>query len=151
MAKGKRTLVDLFAGCGGVGLGFHEAGFETILANEMHPDPAETYRKNLLTRNEQRMVVGSIQKVLTNKHLDQLGMKQFETDCVAGGPPCQGFSNAGPNIASDPRNQLYKSYLSFVKLVEPKIILIENVAGIASKFNSSSLITFGISFSLQFC
>ena len=48
MAKSKPTLVDLFAGCGGVALGFHDAGFETLFANEMHPDPAETYRKNLL-------------------------------------------------------------------------------------------------------
>jgi DNA (cytosine-5)-methyltransferase 1 len=134
MAKGKRTLVDLFAGCGGVGLGFHEAGFETILANEMHPDPAETYRKNLLTRNEQRMVVGSIQKVLTNKHLDQLGMKQFETDCVAGGPPCQGFSNAGPNIASDPRNQLYREYLRVVRKIKPKSVFFENVPGFSTRY-----------------
>jgi len=45
MAKKKLTLVDLFAGCGGVALGFHDAGFETLIANEMHPDPADTYRK----------------------------------------------------------------------------------------------------------
>ena len=48
MGGGAHTLVDLFAGCGGLGLGFHNAGFETILANELHPDPAETYVKNLL-------------------------------------------------------------------------------------------------------
>jgi len=95
MAKSKPTLVDLFAGCGGVALGFHDAGFETLFANEMHPDPADTYRKNLLVGKEERMIVGPMQKFLQNKHIDQLGIKPFEVDCVAGGPPCQGFSSAG--------------------------------------------------------
>ena len=48
MAEAKPTLVDLFAGCGGVALGFHEAGYQTLVANEMHPDPALTYRKTCL-------------------------------------------------------------------------------------------------------
>ena len=57
---------------------------------------------------------------------------------IVGGPPCQGFSNAGKRKEADPRNQLYKSYLSFVESGEPKILLIENVAGIASKFSKTS-------------
>ena len=72
MGSENPTLVDLFAGCGGLGLGFHQAGFETILANELHPDPAETYVQNLLEGKQERMLVGNISQVLTNKVLREL-------------------------------------------------------------------------------
>lgn len=134
MAKSKPTLVDLFAGCGGVALGFHDAGFETLFANEMHPDPAETYRKNLLVGAEERMIVGPVQKVFQNKHIDELGIKPFEVDCVAGGPPCQGFSNAGPNIANDPRNKLYRQYLRVIRKIKPKSLFFENVPGFCKRY-----------------
>ena len=134
MAKNKPTLVDLFAGCGGVALGFHNAGFETLFANEMHPDPAETYRKNLLVGEEEKMIIGPMQKVLQNKHIEQLGIKPFEVDCVAGGPPCQGFSNAGPNIATDPRNKLYRQYLRVIRKIKPKSLFFENVPGFTTKY-----------------
>ena len=134
MAKSRPTLVDLFAGCGGVALGFHDAGFETLFANEMHPDPAETYRKNLLIGAEEKMIVGPIQKVFQNKHIDVLGIKPFEVDCVAGGPPCQGFSNAGPNIAHDPRNKLYREYLRVIRKIKPKSLFFENVPGFCKKY-----------------
>jgi DNA (cytosine-5)-methyltransferase 1 len=134
MAKSKPTLVDLFAGCGGVALGFHDAGFETLFANEMHSDPAETYRKNLLVGAEEKMIVGPVQKVFQNKHIDQLGIKPFEVDCVAGGPPCQGFSNAGPNIATDPRNKLYREYLRVIRKIKPKTLFFENVPGFTSRY-----------------
>lgn len=134
MAKKKLTLVDLFAGCGGVALGFHDVGFETLIANEMHPDPADTYRKNLLVGKEERMIVGPMQKFLQNKHIDQLGIKPFEVDCVAGGPPCQGFSNAGPNIATDPRNKLYREYLRVIRKIKPKSLFFENVPGFTTRY-----------------
>ena len=134
MAKKKLTLVDLFAGCGGVALGFHYVGFETLIANEMHPDPADTYRKNLLVGKEERMIVGPMQKFLQNKHIDQLGIKPFEVDCVAGGPPCQGFSNAGPNIATDPRNKLYREYLRVIRKIKPKSLFFENVPGFTTRY-----------------
>ena len=61
------TLLDLFSGCGGLGLGFHQAGFETILANEINVDPATTYTQNLLSGNEERMLLGPIQSQLPTK------------------------------------------------------------------------------------
>lgn len=134
MARGKHTLVDLFAGCGGLGLGFHNAGFETILANELHPDPAETYVKNLLHKHPERMLVGSISKVLSNKNLRQIGIDKKDITCVAGGPPCQGFSMAGAGIADDPRNKLYKEYLRTVRFLKPKTVVFENVPGFATRY-----------------
>lgn len=134
MAEAKPTLVDLFAGCGGVALGFHEAGFQTLVANELHPDPALTYQKNLLVGCEDKMIVGPMQKVFQNKHIDELGIKPFEVDCVAGGPPCQGFSNAGPNIANDPRNKLYREYLRVIRKIKPKTLFFENVPGFSNRY-----------------
>jgi DNA (cytosine-5)-methyltransferase 1 len=134
MAGEKHTLVDLFAGCGGLGLGFHNAGFETILANELHPDPAETYVQNLLQKHPERMLVGSISKVFSNKNLRLIGINKKDITCVAGGPPCQGFSMAGAGIADDPRNRLYKEYLRTVRFLKPKTVVFENVPGFATRY-----------------
>ncbi|OUX30908.1 MAG: hypothetical protein CBE24_05915 [bacterium TMED264] len=59
--------------------------------------------------------------------MDELGINPFEVDCVAGGPPCQGFSNAGPNIANDPRNKLYRQYLRVIRKIKPKSLFCDNV------------------------
>ena len=134
MGGRKFTLVDLFAGCGGLGYGFHLAGFETLLANELHPDPAATYRYNLIQENEERMIVGPIQKSLTNKFIETLGILPGDVDCVAGGPPCQGFSMAGKGNPDDPRNRLYKEYLRVVRKIKPKSVLFENVPGFANRY-----------------
>ena len=134
MAGGAHTLVDLFAGCGGLGLGFHNAGFETILANEIHPDPAETYVENLLKEHPERMFVGSISSVFSNKRLAKTSIKKHEVTCVAGGPPCQGFSMAGAGLANDPRNKLYKEYLRVVRFIKPKTVVFENVPGFATRY-----------------
>ena len=119
MAEDRATLVDLFAGCGGLALGFHQAGFETACANELHPDPALTYSSNLLGENKERMKVGPISKVLSNKKIEELGLNDLQIDCVAGGPPCQGFSNAGRGDPEDPRNSLFKEYLRVVRKIQP--------------------------------
>ncbi len=134
MAEDRATLVDLFAGCGGLALGFHQAGFETACANELHPDPALTYSSNLLGENKERMKVGPISKVLSNKKIEELGLNDLQIDCVAGGPPCQGFSNAGRGDPEDPRNSLFKEYLRVVRKIQPKSIVFENVPGFANRY-----------------
>ena len=134
MSGNDLTLVDLFAGCGGLGLGFHNAGFQTILANELHPDPAKTYQENLLKNKQGKMVVGDISKVLSNKEIDSMGLNSSEVTCVAGGPPCQGFSMAGPGVANDPRNNLYRDYLRVVKRISPDSIVFENVPGFMNRY-----------------
>lgn len=134
MGSNRYTLVDLFSGCGGLGLGFHQAGFETLLANELHPDPAKTYTENLLPNHPERMKVGPISEVLSNTKLQELGLKKKEVTCVAGGPPCQGFSMAGAGIADDPRNKLYREYLRVIRQLRPKTLVFENVPGFASRY-----------------
>ena len=138
MVGDSATLVDLFAGCGGLALGFHQAGFETICANELHPDAALTYSRNLLVENEEIMKVGPINKVMSNKKIGKLGLDNSEVDCVAGGPPCQGFSGIGHRRTHKlekkdiPTNHLFHEMINAIVKLQPKVFLFENVEGILS-------------------
>lgn len=110
------TLIDLFAGCGGMTSGFRAAGFEPILAVEHNLHAAATYASNF---GEDHTFWGDIGDAL------EAGIP--EADIVIGGPPCQGFSNLGSKDVNDPRNQLWKRYLEVVERANPKVFVIENV------------------------
>lgn len=129
------TLIDLFSGCGGLGLGMHQSGFRTVLANELHPDPASTYINNLIPKDPEIMKIGPIQEVLSDDFLDKWTRKNdFDIDCIAGGPPCQGFSVAGKGKSDDHRNTLIHEFLRVVKKIRPKTIIFENVPGFANRY-----------------
>lgn len=150
----KLRFIDLFAGCGGLSLGALKSGFTGEIAIEKQENAFNTLHHNLVCEKKNELRTNSeIKSFEWPDHIerknhciddflkeneDYLKSLKGKIDLIIGGPPCQGFSNAGKRNEKDPRNQLYKSYLNFVKHVEPSIILIENVAGIASKFNESS-------------
>jgi len=124
------TLVDLFAGAGGLSCGLQQAGFTPILANEMNPDYAHTYEKN---HPSTKMVVGDIRQLCEVDLRNYLAVKEGEVDLLAGGPPCQGFSiNAPIRSLDDDRNHLFKDYIRITDALRPKVLLIENVPGIIS-------------------
>ena len=119
-------VIDLFAGCGGLSLGFEMAGFEVPLAVEIDAWASETYKNN-----------HPATKVLTNditqvKDLGTLLDKSIEIDGIIGGPPCQGFSLSGNRDKNDPRNSLFMEFVRFVKFYKPKFFVMENVAGLLS-------------------
>ncbi len=118
--------IDLFAGCGGFSTGFLQAGFTISKAVEINTEIAETYRKN---HPDTQMLVSDIGLVDNTAYFSE-----NECDAIIGGPPCQGFSMAGARIrggfVDDPRNYLFKHYFNVVKIVRPKIFLLENVKGI---------------------
>lgn len=126
------TLIDLFAGCGGLSLGLEQAGFTPIFANEIVPEYLETYKRNHHLKDSQYFV-GDIKDL--NQHIDGY-LKEFgDVDLVCGGPPCQGFSMANrQRIIDDPRNQLYKEFLVFLSHVRPRFFLMENVRGMKNKW-----------------
>lgn len=116
------TVIDLFAGCGGMTAGFVREGFDPIFAVEWDLHAAATYAANY---GETHMRWGDIADVAT--------ADIPEANVVIGGPPCQGFSNLGSRQVDDPRNQLWRQYLRFVTAARPSVFVIENV----DRFRSS--------------
>jgi len=126
----KKTMVDLFAGAGGLSCGLEMAGFKPVLANELVPEYAKTYKHN---HPHTELVGGDVREVCATSIRKRLGVKKGEIDLLAGGPPCQGFSiNAPIRSLDDDRNHLFKEYIRIAKELMPKAILIENVPGIIS-------------------
>jgi len=137
----KYTVIDLFAGCGGLSLGLYQAGWCGLFAIEKNPFAFETLKYNLIDNKKHfdwpkwlPKTNHDINEVLKN-YSEQLEALQGKVDLVAGGPPCQGFSMAGKRVKDDIRNQLVFSYIKFIKLVQPKMILFENVKGFTYAFN----------------
>lgn len=117
----KPTVVDLFAGAGGMTSGFVAAGFKPVLAVEWDLHAAATYAANF---GEHHMFWGDI--------ADLPNSKVPRADVVIGGPPCQGFSNLGARDPLDPRNKLWLEYMRVVLQARPKVFVLENVDRFAS-------------------
>ncbi|TXD54411.1 MULTISPECIES: DNA cytosine methyltransferase [unclassified Polaribacter] len=179
--KNSYNYIDLFAGAGGLTIGFGNKGFHLEMANDIAEPALNTLKKNLIKThpktNEDRVILGDIKELY--EHLgngdviyDMQGHTVIETkkevelrkkarsikgndavknilsgishiDVLIGGPPCQGFSMIGRSkkatlqertkgFIDDPRNQLFKYYLKFAEKLSPKLVLIENVKGLAS-------------------
>jgi DNA (cytosine-5)-methyltransferase 1 len=144
--------VDLFAGCGGLSLGFERAGFELLLAVEKSEMATETLSHNLVqpiadskewkdyvrnsTLEEQfknKIITKELRELLDSEELMQK-IINAKVDMVVGGPPCQGFSMAGRRNPNDVRNILPWQFLEFVERVNPKAVVIENVVGMSRNF-----------------
>lgn len=112
------TAVSLFCGAGGLDLGFEQAGFKTVWANDFDKDACKTHQN----WSNAKVVCGDISKVDVEDIPD--------SDIILGGFPCQGFSLSGPRKIDDSRNVLYKHYVRIVKAKQPKIFVGENVKGL---------------------
>lgn len=118
----KRTLIDLFAGVGGLSLGFEQAGFDVVFANEFNDSIAQAYIKN---RKNPNMLVGDITKLDLPSVFGGFADK---VDVVVGGPPCQGYSQKGMRrTIHDDRNFLFKHYVKVIEIVRPRYFVMENV------------------------
>lgn len=120
-------VIDLFAGAGGLSYGFEQAGLVVDLAIEKDAWAVETYKLNHRNKNV-------IEADITTLSDDFFERYKGKIDVVMGGPPCQGFSIAASNRRreNDSRNTLYQQFLRVVNIVEPKIVLIENVKEIVN-------------------
>ena len=119
--------VDLFAGAGGMTLGFEQAGFDVVAAVEIDPIHAAVHRFNFPdTAVLARSVVG-----LTGQNIrDVSGIGKKPVDVVFGGPPCQGFSLIGHRMLEDPRNHLVKEFVRIVVELDARTFVLENVKGL---------------------
>ena len=118
------NVIDLFCGCGGLSLGFQQAGFRILMGIDNNPTAIETFNRNfggagvcanLLDFNESEIVNS---KIATQK-----------IDVIIGGPPCQGFSaaNRWGDSSRDERNKLFFEFVKFVDFFKPRAVVIENV------------------------
>ncbi len=207
-AKRKRpTAFSFFAGCGGMDLGFIQAGFEVVGANEYDTEASLTYMVNLCSypvqihyiegmKDKERLNTaceryifgvkgkkhkgqplpdrnppeldtpfrlynklgtgfagsgyikhhpeqapvrnfwfGDVRKLKGKDILNALGMKEGEIDCVCGGPPCQGFSQAGKQDIADPRNNLVYEFGRLIVELQPKTFVMEEVPAIVNFYD----------------
>lgn len=127
--KTKLNLTSLFAGCGGLDLGFRQAGFKIVWANEWDKDIWQTYEKNH-----------------SNIYLDRRDIRHIPStdipDCIGivGGPPCQSWSEAGSQRGlKDERGQLFLEYIRILYDKQPWFFLAENVSGMLHKKHDIAL------------
>lgn len=124
-------MADMFAGCGGFSLGMEKAGFTSWFVNEIEPGFCATYQYNHILSNE-HYFIGDIREL--NARIGEFEKYLKDIDIVIGGPPCQGFSMANrQRIIDDPRNELYKAYLTFLSYVRPMFFVMENVKGMRKR------------------
>ncbi len=124
----KRPLgIDLFAGAGGMSLGFEQAGFDVAAAVEIDPIHCAIHKFNfpdtvVIPRSVSELSGADIRKLA--------GIGDRQIDCVFGGPPCQGFSLIGQRVLDDPRNSLVMDFVRLVSELDAKTFVFENVKGL---------------------
>lgn len=119
------TAISLFSGAGGLDMGFENAGFRTIWANDFETDACKTHEN----WSNAKVVCGDIGKIDADEIPD--------ADIMLGGFPCQGFSLSGPRKIDDSRNVLYKHYVRIVRAKKPLMFVGENVKGLLTMGNGS--------------
>ena len=123
------NIVSLFAGCGGLDLGFEKAGFNVVWANEYDKSIHKTYRLN---HPDTTLNTSDIRTLS--------GLDIPDCDGIIGGPPCQAWSEGGKRLGiEDSRGQLFFDYIRIVKDKQPKFFVIENVQGILEEKHKDSL------------
>ncbi len=121
------NCIDLFCGCGGLSLGFENAGINILVGIDAWQDAITTFNYN---HKNAKGICADLSTLQPNEIERELNGKSV--DLIIGGPPCQGFSIAGKRIVDDDRNKLYKSFVRFVEYYKPKAFLMENVPNILS-------------------
>ncbi|RSZ56862.1 DNA cytosine methyltransferase [Massilia atriviolacea] len=119
--------IDLFAGAGGLSLGFEQAGFDIAAAVEIDPIHCATHEFNFPTS---RTICASVVDLSGEQIRYLAGLEDREIDVVFGGAPCQGFSMMGKRALDDSRNQLVFHYVRIVSELQPKYCVFENVKGL---------------------
>jgi site-specific DNA-cytosine methylase len=131
------TCLELFAGCGGLGYGFHKEGFDIVCANELDPAIAKTYEENF---PDTTVITGDITQDDIKARMYEC-FDRKECDVIIGGPPCVAYSMAGRRNARDPRGQLYRDYVEIVSRLRPKAFVMENVKGILTILHDKPTLT----------
>lgn len=131
------TIIDLFSGAGGFTTGFYLVGFKPIFAIDINAKALATYQHNY---PKAKTITNDIRTIDAEELRLALHLKKQELTAIIGGPPCQGFSRnvpAGYRYLEDPKNQLYKTYLDFVREFRPLYVVLENVPEILNAYKGA--------------
>ena len=126
----KHTVIDLFCGAGGLSAGFEMAGFSVLVGNDLFEAAGETFKR---THAQAKFIPGPIQDLTVERLMEVSGLKRGELTVLVGGPPCQAYSVYNHQRGMhDARATLFREYLRIVDGMQPRWIVMENVAGIFS-------------------
>src|SRR5437016_1010203 len=120
------SVIDLFSGAGGIAEGFRQAGFRVLGGSDVDPDAVATFARNFPGATS---IPGDLRDPAVRVQVIELAK---QADVVAGGPPCQAFSQVRNHcrLIDDARNSLYKEFVHVVAETLPKAFLMENVTGL---------------------
>lgn len=122
------TVLDLFSGAGGLSRGFLDAGYEVILGVDFDDMALKTFKKNHGNAEAKKLDLFNHDNISWIEEF--VKDRKIELDILVGGPPCQGFSLAGPRDVEDERNTLYTAMVKVAEKLRPKAVVLENVPGL---------------------
>lgn len=120
-------VLDLFSGAGGLSRGFYDAGYDVVLGVDFDEAALKTFKAN--HGGAEAMKLDLFDHNNIDVIIDFLEKKKIKLDVLVGGPPCQGFSVAGPRDMNDKRNTLYTAMVKLAERVKPQVVMLENVPG----------------------
>ena len=123
----KYTCIDLFSGAGGLSRGFLDAGFNVVLGVDFDDAALKTFECNHGSAKAMKLDLFNHENI--EVVVSYLKQKNITLDVLVGGPPCQGFSIAGPRDKNDKRNSLYMAMVKLAERLKPKAVVLENVPG----------------------
>lgn len=129
----KFTVLDLFSGAGGLSRGFLDAGYNVVLGVDFDEMALKTFKENHGNAEAMKLDLFNHDNICYIEEF--LKDRDIKLDVLVGGPPCQGFSLAGPRDVDDKRNTLYTAMVKVASKFKPKVVVLENVPGLLKLYD----------------